>query len=105
MTLHILWDLSEVLASYIGDKHLDTTTLLPLNILQIEKYLGGPSNLLQCPIIGIIFMHTCTVTKSRTINLQELCLERLSSWLKTSDQVDRLPLPTRLKRRLYWCLD
>ena len=45
-------------------------------------------------------MHPSTVTEYGAINLEELCLERLSSWLKSGDEVDRLPLPTRLKDKL-----
>ena len=46
-----------------------------------------------------------TVTQSEDINLQDLCLEELSSWLKSGDEVDRLPLPTRLKDKLKWYFD
>ena len=46
-----------------------------------------------------------TVTQSEDINLQELCLEKLSSWLESGDEVDRLPLPTRLKDKLKWYFD
>ena len=34
------------------------------------------------------------------INLQNLCLVMLSSWLKSNSDVDTLPLPTRLKIKL-----
>ena len=47
-----------------------------------------------------IIYHASTVTEYGNINLQELCLERLSSWLKSSDQIDKLPLPTTLKDKL-----
>ena len=40
--------------------------------------------------------HTHTVT-SYPMDLEQLCLDRLSRWLKSNDEVDSLPLPTRLK--------
>ena len=43
-----------------------------------------------------------TVTQYGSFTLQELCLEKLSSWLKTGDEVDRLPLPERLKDKIKW---
>ena len=42
--------------------------------------------------------HTHTVTKDMSLQVQ--CLENLSSWLKSRDEVDSLPIPTRLKDRL-----
>jgi hypothetical protein len=42
--------------------------------------------------------HTCIYATD--INLQNLCLEKLSSWLKSSSDVDTLPLPTKLKIKL-----
>ena len=53
-------------------------------------------------IINFLDMHLSTVIDYGAVNLQELCLERLSSWLKSGDEVDRLPLPTRLKDKLKW---
>lgn len=50
-------------------------------------------------IISHSYTHTHTVMRV-DFNLQELCLEKLSSWLKNDDKVDRLPLPIRLKDRL-----
>ena len=49
-----------------------------------------------------MYPHTVhyTVTQHEDINLQELCLAKLSNWLKSCDQVDSLPLPTRLKDKL-----
>ena len=39
------------------------------------------------------------------INLQNLCLEKLSNWLKSTSDIDTLPLPAKLKielkRRLF----
>jgi hypothetical protein len=36
------------------------------------------------------------------IKLQNLCLEKLSSWLKSNSDVDTLPLPTKLKVELKY---
>ena len=44
--------------------------------------------------------YTRTVTQYEDINLQELCLNKLFSCLNDGDEVDRLPLPTRLKDKL-----
>ena len=44
--------------------------------------------------------HSHTVTQCDDINLQELCLVKLSSWLKSGDEIDKLPLPMRLKDQL-----
>ena len=56
-------------------------------------------------IINFLDMHPSTVTEYGAINLEELCLERLSSWLKSGDEVDRLPLPTKLKDKLKGYFD
>ena len=34
------------------------------------------------------------------INLQNLCLEKLSNWLKSTSDIDTLPLPVKLKVEL-----
>ena len=34
------------------------------------------------------------------INLQNLCLEKLSNWLKSTSDIDTLPLPVKLKVQL-----
>ena len=34
------------------------------------------------------------------INLQNLCLEKLSNWLKSTSDIDTLPLPTKLRVQL-----
>ena len=34
------------------------------------------------------------------INLQNLCLEKLSDWLKSTSDIDTLPLPAKLKIEL-----
>ena len=34
------------------------------------------------------------------INLQNLCLEKLSNWLKSTSDIDTLPLPGKLKVKL-----
>ena len=44
--------------------------------------------------------HSHTVTQYEDINLQELCLDKLFSCLKSSKEVDSLPLPGRLKDKL-----
>jgi hypothetical protein len=44
-------------------------------------------------LLYIICMH------ATDINLQNLCVENLLSWLKSND-VDTLPLPTKLKDKL-----
>ena len=54
---------------------------------------------------NFLAMHPPTITEYGAINLEELCLERLSSWLKSGDEVDRLPLPIRLKDKLKWYFD
>ena len=33
-------------------------------------------------------------------NLEELCLEKVSRWVKSGEKVDRLPLPARLKDKV-----
>ena len=48
----------------------------------------------------LLYAYTVSEYGDTRINLQELCLERLSNWLKSGDEVDRLPLPTRLKDKL-----
>ena len=52
----------------------------------------------------IIITYTCThiriVTQYETINLQELCLDKLFSYLKLGNDVDKLPLPKQLKKKL-----
>ncbi len=44
--------------------------------------------------------HTHTVVMRIDFNLEELCLEKLSSWLKRGEKVDGLPLPARLKDKV-----
>ena len=36
------------------------------------------------------------------INLQNLCLENLSSWLKSTSDIDTLPLPIKLRIELKY---
>ena len=57
------------------------------------------------PFGNHLHVPTYTVTEYGNINLQELCLERLSSWLKSGNEVDRLPLPIRLKDKIKWYFD
>ena len=49
-----------------------------------------------------LFAHTHTHTAVMRVdfNLEELCLEKLSRWLKSGEKVDRLPLPARLKDKV-----
>ena len=48
----------------------------------------------------ILGLHPSTVTEYGAINLEELGLERVPIQLKYGDEIDRLPLPTRLKYKL-----
>lgn len=52
------------------------------------------------PIPSYTWTHTHATVMRVDFNLQELCLEKLSSWLKTSEKVDGLPLPARLKEKV-----
>ena len=81
---------------------------------------GEPSFINCTPICNYYLVYTCmtmcnliirlrtrhnthTVTQYENSNLQELCLDKLSSWLKSGEEVDQLPLPMRLRDRLKEC--
>ena len=49
----------------------------------------------------IVHVHTHTHTAMQVdINLQDICITVLSSWLKSADDANTLPLPRRIRERL-----
>ena len=58
----------------------------------------------MCKLIQVLVMNESIINNcwffAADINLQNLCLEKLSNWLKSTSNVDKVPLPAKLKDKI-----